>query len=152
MFGLDDNNPSVPSELILGPDALEDVLFHELFHAYVRFQNVPLSLNMEIEAWVAQFRYGEAKFGRQYVDGGSFHTAMYKSRRGTRVRNIANLMNAQGGPFLSTPSYKFEDAFNEAVEEFRTRPPYSNAQRYPLNTAQRGIDNFKYIAELSTGC
>jgi hypothetical protein len=135
--------------ITLGTQAVDHVLFHEMFHAYQKQKNIPNSLNMEIETWVAQFKYAEIQFG--YV-GSPYQNTMDNTAHGRRTQLLAHLLDSRGNPFLNTPVSEIERVFQNAASAFRTHSGYSSPTTYPLDNTRTGIDNFTNLAELSTGC
>lgn len=123
------------------------VLFHELFHAAQSLNKDEFSLNLEIEAWVAQYRFLQKS--PDFVPGNRWYDMYEDSWLGRSVVRLNDHLNSKG-MLKDTSEYdKFEEAIQNTVEWFQDSPTYHKST---FDSNKKGLDNFKNLIELSKDC
>ena len=136
-------------QIILRSGVPDHFLLHEMFHAYQDIRGKSSSLNGEIEAWVAQYKY-DSSDSWTYT-GSEFQSFIEKTARGREIQRLADALDDRGVLFLTSAS-DMEDYFRSTANVFDDRPSYSDTTTYPLHSFPNVMDNFTQLAELSANC
>ena len=138
-------------------DAQSNRFFHEMWHAYQAYQEIPSSfasslLNLEMEAWYAQYLY--LTRSSDYKEGTYWYRLYNHHPLGRSIRRIENFVDKNGN-FL-TEEYQLYNYLGQVVQtEFRNARDKDGNQTYrayPYDYSREGRYNFRNLKQLSSNC
>ena len=138
-------------------DAQSNRFFHEMWHAYQAYQEIPSSfassrLNLEMEAWYAQYLY--LTRSSDYKEGTYWYWLYNDHPLGIAIQDIKEHVDKNGN-FLTSELDLFNYLNLVVQPEFRNvrdKDGNQTYRAYPYDYSREGRYNFRNLKQLSTNC
>ena len=130
-----------------------NTLFHEMFHGLQAYNHTPDSfegstLNMETEAWYAQYLYVSGL--PEYQQGTKWHKRYSYGNPGKQIANLANAIDNKGYLKPGVTDANFSDRLNYVFRGFNQHPSY--AGRSWDSSKLNPQDMFGVLRQITENC